>query len=123
MRRPWVMAVLFVASLLLIGEIAQSARKLSATWDEPYHMLAGYRYWQAADYGINPERPPLGKLVAAFPLLFMRLRVPGVGPYVSQYTANISGREFVFRNDANATLFRARLAEAVFGLLLLFLVI
>src|SRR5271157_667948 len=60
-------------------EVTCSSRDLCATWDEPYHILAGYRYWQGGDYGINPEHPPLAKLVGTFPLLFMHLKVPWVG--------------------------------------------
>ena len=44
------------------------ATRTSATIDEPFHILAGYRYWQCGDYGINPEHPPLLKLLAALPI-------------------------------------------------------
>ncbi|HXN45526.1 MAG TPA: hypothetical protein VN893_02735 [Bryobacteraceae bacterium] len=37
-------------------------------FDEGEHIAAGYRYWQCADYGINPEHPPLAKLIAAAPV-------------------------------------------------------
>jgi hypothetical protein len=29
---------------------------------------AGHRYWECGDYGINPEHPPLLKLIATVPL-------------------------------------------------------
>jgi hypothetical protein len=32
-------------------------------------MYAGYRMWTAADFGLNPEHPPLVKLLAALPVL------------------------------------------------------
>jgi len=112
-----------VAALLCIYavEVTLSSRDLSATWDEPYHLLAGYYYWQAGDYGINPEHPPLAKLVGAFPLLFMHLKAPQVGRDESKITANIQGRALVYGNDADVLLLRARLAEAVVGLLLVLL--
>jgi 4-amino-4-deoxy-L-arabinose transferase-like glycosyltransferase len=102
-------------------EVTRSSRDQSAIWDEPYHILAGYRYWQAGDYGFNPEHPPLAKLVGTFPLLFMHLRVPPIGRDDSKPTANMQGRAFVYQNDADALLLRARLAEAVMGLLLVLL--
>jgi len=112
-----------VAALLCIYavEVTLSSRNLSATWDEPYHLLAGYYYWRAGDYGINPEHPPLAKLVGAFPLLFMHLKAPRVGRDESKIIANVQGRALVYGNDADALLLRARLAEAVVGLLLLVL--
>ncbi|MGO8788369.1 MAG: tetratricopeptide repeat protein [Terriglobia bacterium] len=109
-----------VAALLGIYavEVTRSSRDLSATWDEPTHILAGYRYWQAGDYGINPEHPPLAKLVGTFPLLFMHLKAPRLGRDDSKPLVIILGRELVYGNDADAVLLRARLAEAVVGLLL-----
>src|SRR5687767_5964922 len=44
------------------------AVRTSVTMDEPVHILAGYRHWQCGDFGINPEHPPLLKLLAAAPL-------------------------------------------------------
>ena len=111
-------AALFCAYAL---EVTSSSRALCTIWDEPYHILAGYRYWQAGDYGINPEHPPLAKLVGTVPLLFMNLRVPRVGRDCSKPTANIKGRALVYWNDADALLLRARLAEAAVGLLLILL--
>jgi tetratricopeptide (TPR) repeat protein len=112
-----------VAVLLCIYavEVTLSSRDLSATWDEPCHILAGYRYWQAGDYGLNPEHPPLAKLLGTFPLLFMHLKVPAVGRDASKPTVVMQGRALVYGNDADALLLRARLAEAVVGLLLVLL--
>lgn len=120
-RRLLVAGAVAILFCIYAVEATFSSRDLSATWDEPYHILAGYRYWQAGDYGINPEHPPLAKLVGALPLLFMDLKVPRVGRDDSKPTANIKARAFVYGNDADALLLRARLAEAVVGLLLILL--
>ncbi len=61
---------------ILAVEVTLASRELSATWDEPYNILAGIRYWEAGDFGINPEHPPLAKLVAALPLLRMQPESP-----------------------------------------------
>lgn len=42
----------------------------SQTTDEAVHLLAGYSYWRTGDFRLNPEHPPLVKLLAAAPLLF-----------------------------------------------------
>ena len=100
-------------------EVTLSARDLSAIWDEPAHILAGYRYWQAGDYGFNPEHPPLAKLVGAFPLLFMHLKSLPAGHNASKPATIMAGRTLIYGNDADAILLRARLAEAAVGLLLI----
>src|SRR5260221_12508882 len=63
---------------VMAAELALSARQQSQTFDEACHLFAGYRYWKNFDFGVNPEHPPLVKLVAAAPLLRMPLRVLNV---------------------------------------------
>ena len=63
-----------VLAALLLGvflmQLALSIRHQSQTYDEGFHLVAGYRYWQCGDFGINSEHPPLMKWVAAAPLWF-----------------------------------------------------
>src|SRR5829696_9119136 len=40
------------------------------TFDEPVHLAAGYSYWTTGSFRLNPEHPPLLKLLWAVPLLF-----------------------------------------------------
>lgn len=40
------------------------------TFDEAAHLAAGYGYWTAGEFRLNPEHPPLLKLLWAAPLLF-----------------------------------------------------
>ena len=40
------------------------------TFDEGVHLVAGYGYWTAGEFGLNREDPPLLKLLWAAPLLF-----------------------------------------------------
>ncbi len=44
----------------------------SQTTDEAAHLGAGYSYWRTGDYRLNPEHPPLIKLLASLPLLALR---------------------------------------------------
>jgi len=52
----------------------------SLTPDERAHLPAGYAYWVAGEFRLNPEHPPFVKLLCAAPLLFMDLKVPPTGP-------------------------------------------
>ena len=54
-------AVLAVSSL--IGD--------SITFDETSHLTTGVSYWKTGDFRYTPDHPPLGKLWAALPLLFV----------------------------------------------------
>ncbi len=57
--------------LLFIGLALSAVEQKSPTIDETYHLVAGYSYWQWGDYRLNPEHPPLAKLLAALPLLLL----------------------------------------------------
>jgi hypothetical protein len=72
---------LYVPCLLLLFsafafQLWYHAVRTSATVDEPDHILAGYRHLQCGDFGINPEHPPLLKM------LVNELPPQGAGEYV-----------------------------------------
>jgi hypothetical protein len=96
-----------------------SVRRTSQTWDEGDHIFAGYMSWKRGDFGLNPEHPPLVKLVATAPLVPMKLNVPKVGNGYFKAAAFVAGREFVFGNDADSILGRTRMAASFFALALL----
>jgi 4-amino-4-deoxy-L-arabinose transferase-like glycosyltransferase len=97
------------------------ATRTSTTIDEPVHVLAGHRYWQCGDYGINPEHPPLLKLLAAAPLNFLTL-VEQDGNCGSRITSRLdsfgAGNLFLAQNSVYSILIPARLAAALMSLLL-----
>jgi len=98
------------AVALQAGLSIQAMRGNSATFDEGAHLPAGYTHLALLDHRLNPEQPPLVKLLAAAPLL-------AVGPEVK--TTDVSwaearqwefGRRFLYRwNDADRLLFLGRL--------------
>jgi tetratricopeptide (TPR) repeat protein len=104
--------------ILLVFQLAYASRANSITWDEAHHLFDGYNIWTLHDYGLNPEVPPLVKLTAAAPLLRMHLFVPPLQGRSEQTEAFLDGKDFVFRNDADKLLFRARMASAIFMLAL-----
>lgn len=94
----------------------------SAVFDEGMHIAAGYRYWQCADYGINPEHPPLAKLVAAAPIRHWQLG-EFTGPCGTSATSNAQllgiGYRLMNSPRAEELLRAARTAMMVFPILLL----
>jgi hypothetical protein len=69
MKRSYLAAAILIAAFCLQALFA--IPQLSATSDELPHLAGGYSYWVTRDYRINPEHPPLVKLLAALPLLII----------------------------------------------------
>ncbi|HKN17100.1 MAG TPA: phospholipid carrier-dependent glycosyltransferase [Candidatus Sulfotelmatobacter sp.] len=111
------LGVALLLGILLI-QLVFSTRRNSITWDEDDHIYAGYMAWKQADFGLNPEHPPLVKLVAAIPLLNMPLKMPVLQDRFFKHEAFLGGKDFLFKNNADAMLFRARMAVSIFTLLL-----
>jgi 4-amino-4-deoxy-L-arabinose transferase-like glycosyltransferase len=109
--------VVFVATLAL------SIRHQSQTFDEGFHLVAGYRYWQCRDFGMNSEHPPLVKYVAAAPLWFAHELAPegscGDEPTTKDHGYAL-GVNYLYGQhlDGDAMLYRARLATSLFAVLL-----
>src|SRR5882762_539208 len=118
LRRATLVIGVAVLLSVMAAELALSARQQSQTFDEACHLFAGYRYWKNFDFGVNPEHPPLVKLVAAAPLLRMPLRVLNVPIGDFKAVEFSSGREFLYTNDASTLLWRSRLAVSLFTLAL-----
>ena len=116
--------VVGVAGLLtmLFLQLALSVRQESQTWDEGNHIFAGYRSWTNSDFGLNPEHPPLVKLLATAPLLRLPLQTPKLQDRDFKSEAFLDGRDFLYQNDADMILFRTRMAAAILTLLLALLV-
>lgn len=117
--------------VVLLFELASSIRWQSPTWDEGDHLFAGYESLRRLDDSLNPEHPPLAKMVAALPLLPLHLKVaPQQGRYFKD-EAYFGGRELIFRNgpanggsySAATLIFRARMAVSLFTFTLAVLVL
>jgi len=78
--------------------------------------------WKTGDFGLNPEHPPMVKMLAALPILGMPLQVPALENREFKHEAFLGGKDFLFKNDADKMLFRARMAAASLTLLLALLV-
>src|SRR5262245_45568190 len=83
--------------------------KLSATSDEVAHLPAGYTYWATRDFRMNPEHPPLVKLLACLPLLALKPSLDTSWPEWKTAEEYIFGYGFLYTNDADRLLFWGRL--------------
>jgi 4-amino-4-deoxy-L-arabinose transferase-like glycosyltransferase len=71
--------------LLLLGiSLFVAISRKSITNDEAVHIPAGYYHLVAGNYQLNPEHPPLVKMWAAIPLLFIQPDEPQVTVRESQ---------------------------------------
>src|SRR3984893_9379415 len=118
----------FVLALLVVlgVEVVSTIRQQSLTWDEADHIFSGYGGWKTKYLGLNPEHPPMVKMLAAIPLLRLPLKVPALQGRFFKEEAYMDGREVLFRNGpaygADSLIFRARLMTLVFVLVLALLV-
>lgn len=104
--------------LLVIGlQLFLSVRRESQTWDEADHIFAGYRTWTDGDFGLNPEHPPLVKLLATIPLLWSQPKSPTLEERFFKEDAFLRGKEFLYQNDPQGILARTRTAAATLTLL------
>ena len=120
--------VAFVLALLLTVQIV-SIRQEAQTVDEAVYLASGVTYWTLGDYRMNPEHPPLQKLISALPLLPLQLDLRTstplwprvIGPGLDEY---YYAQDFLYNNRVpwQEILFRARLPTivltALFGLVL-----
>jgi len=69
---------------VLVVQLALSVRQQSITWDEDDHLYAGYMSWKTGTLGLNPEHPPMVKLLAAIPILRCSSRCRRCGGAISR---------------------------------------
>ena len=103
---------------LYLALAVSAARTHSATFDESIYLPAGYTALQG-DYRILTVHPPLPRMVAALPLLFMDVRFDGRDPAFLEPHGWKFGHRFLYLwNDADRLLIAGRAAAASFTLLL-----
>ena len=111
------LAALCLSLIVLSLQLFFSVRRESQTWDEANHIFAGYRSWTHADFGLNPEHPPLLKLLATAPLLPLQPKSPALEERFFKEDAFLRGKEFLYQNDADNILARTRATAAILTLL------
>jgi hypothetical protein len=118
--KTWVWLAVIVLLTVQALQMAIVLHRESLTWDEEAHMYAGYRMWKNGDFGLNPEHPPLVKLLATLPVLSGKLWVPPLKGVFFKGEAYLGGRDWLEHNDGGSQrlVFRMRLAAAVLAIAL-----
>jgi 4-amino-4-deoxy-L-arabinose transferase-like glycosyltransferase len=100
----------------MAGELIVGARTDGIAVDEPVYISAGYRHLTARDFRLNPETPPLAKMLVALPLVPLRLHTPAApGEWGWNY-------RFFHENSAGRIIALARSPVIILTLLLALLV-
>ena len=120
----WVVGAVCLLLVIMEAQLLLSVRQNSQTFDESAHIYSGYSYWKTGDFGINPEHPPLEKLVDTLPLLTTGIKAPQPLPINFRAVSALGGLQLLYSHDADALLLRARAMATLFSLgcaLLIFL--
>jgi len=117
-RGAWI--AVFALLVVQAMQVAFVVHRESLTFDEDNHIFAGYMMEKSGDYGLNPEHPPLVKLLAALPLLGQNLWTPPLQGRDFKAESYLDGRDFLARNDGpgQRLVFRMRLTAGLLALAL-----
>ena len=124
--RRRVAAALSIFAIVYCTLQVAAYRQKSATWDEPVHLATGYLAVAKGDYRVEATHPPLMRMWAALPLLFMRdiqvdtTAIDRTQPITWHSGAShLYGIRFLFLdNDADRLLNAARFMIVLCGLAL-----
>ncbi len=129
LKRPWMRRLLPIALItVFVVVVLFSHLQMSQTFDEGFHLAAGYRYLQCGDFGINTEHPPLVKMVAALPLMLTQTPAPKEGDCGLEDTTKghgyMLGLVYLYKQglDAQQVLFKARAGALFFAVILLLVI-
>ena len=116
--KGWVWAAVVALLAIQIVQTVLVVHRESLTFDEGDHMFAGYMMWHSGDFGLNPEHPPLVKLLATLPLLGRDLWIPPEQKRNFKAEAYLNGRDWLARNDgaSQRLVFRMRLMAGLLAL-------
>lgn len=95
-------------------------QNFSPAFDEITHLPSGYSYLKTGEIKLNPQHPPLIKMLAALPLLFMDLKFNAddpnlAGPQTDEWQF---GRDFLFSNGVDRLMFWGRIPMILLSVLL-----
>ena len=114
-------AGLVAATLLILVFFAQcvsTAKSDSVSWDESQHLYSGWLSWTRADFGFNPEVPPLVKMWCALPLLHRDLTQPAYIGGSFKREGFVLGQRFLAANSIDRTLIPSRRMAALLSVML-----
>lgn len=113
-----IICLLLFAALLLTLSFS-SARQKNATFDEGLHIPAGYTYAAYGDFRLNPEHPPLVKLLSGLALRCLQPKADWSDPEWRKANQLWFGWKFLYEwNDADRLVFWARVSVVLLSLLI-----
>lgn len=118
MEKKWTWLAVAVLLILQAAQTVYVVHRESLTFDEGNHMYAGYMMWHDGDYGLNPEHPPLVKLLAASTLLGRDYWLPQQQGRYFKAESYLSGRDWLAHNDGDSgrMVLKMRLAAGLLAL-------
>jgi hypothetical protein len=91
----------FLLAVMGTVEVLSSLQE-NQTFDEAVHLVSGYSYLSTGDYRLNPEHPPLAKLLAALPLLAVKPHLNRNNQAWKDGDAFALGSQFLYENRTPA---------------------
>ncbi|WP_321472935.1 glycosyltransferase family 39 protein [uncultured Paludibaculum sp.] len=70
-RAAWLACVFTLVALQFARQFTAAVQE-TQVFDEGLHLAAGYSILLTGDYRVNPEHPPLGRILSALPLLVLK---------------------------------------------------
>ena len=111
-------AAAIVLVLIFLAQCVSAVRKDSVSWDESQHLYSGWLSWRHADFGFNPEVPPLVKMWCAIPLLHRDIVQPAYIGGSFKKEGFVLGQRFLEANGIDRTLIPARLMATLLSAML-----
>jgi predicted membrane-bound dolichyl-phosphate-mannose-protein mannosyltransferase len=104
--------VLLLACLMGSRQV-HMARQDTQTWDEALHIASGYSSLKLGDHRLDPEHPPLGRMLLALPIAGMKLRFETNQAAFQRADSVEMGHQLLYDNGTKAEriLFRSRLVS------------
>src|SRR3989338_10650750 len=99
-------------------------KNFSPAFDENSHLPSGYSDLKTGEIKLNPQHPPLIKILAALPLLFLDLKFDFLDPSLAGPQTNEwqFGRNFLSDNGVDKVIFWGRIPMVLLSVLLGFYV-
>ena len=104
--------------LVFFAQCVVTANRDSVSWDESQHLYSGWLSWKHADFGFNPEVPPLIKMWCAIPLLHRNMDQPAYIGGSFKREGFVLGQRFLAANGIDRTLIPARRMAALLSAML-----
>lgn len=125
--------VVVISLFVAAAQMTYLARCQSVTTDEKVHVPSGFSYWEFGNFYLNPEHPPLAKLLVGLPIYLEKPYYPATENlfstasrfyYDSWRETRQWGEDFFYKstNDVEKILFTSRAINIVLSLgLIIFL--